>query len=188
MQGVFLLPSGIPDGRPGRDLAAGAGGGGRGDQRLGARRHERLAGGQQGQQLIETAGPGAHDQRLGGVDGAAATHGDHRLAIFRFAPEALVGLAQLGDIRVGLDILHHMHQALTQQHLQAVQQAEGAGFGKDHQGDLLVFGERRELAQAATAEAGIDRVVETGGHDGSFVLVVGRWAHSQRPSTTAQID
>ncbi|MNF08000.1 hypothetical protein D3C80_2083030 [compost metagenome] len=81
-----------------------------------------------------------------------------------------------------------MHQALTQQQLQAVQQAQGAGFGKDHQGDVLIGGEGRKLTEAAAAETRIDRIMETGSHDGSFVVVVGRWVHGQPCPTTAQID
>ena len=53
VQGIFLLLRGIPQSRPRGHFASGAGGGGRGDQGLAARRGERFATGQQFQQFFQ---------------------------------------------------------------------------------------------------------------------------------------
>ncbi|MCY1185055.1 hypothetical protein D9M73_258030 [compost metagenome] len=67
-----------------------------------------------------------------------------------------------------MHILDQVHQAFAEQVLDAVDHAQPTGLGKGHQGDLLVFGQRDQLLQAAAAEACIDRVMETNSHVDSW--------------------
>ncbi|MNO97075.1 hypothetical protein D3C76_887700 [compost metagenome] len=95
------------------------------------------------------------------------------MAIAGFLPEAFIGRAQLRDIGIGLDIFDHVDQTFTQQRLEAIHQPQVTGFGKGHDGNVLVFGDGGQVLQAAPAETGIHWVVKSGGHGGSLVFVVG---------------
>ncbi|MNO83868.1 hypothetical protein D3C76_751940 [compost metagenome] len=76
------------------------------------------------------------------------------------------------DIGVGLDIFNHVDQAFAQQRLKAIHQPQATGFGKGHDGNVLVFGDGGKLLQAAPAETGIHWIVKSGGHGGSLFLLL----------------
>ncbi|MNN78198.1 hypothetical protein D3C81_1947290 [compost metagenome] len=90
-------------------------------------------------------------------------------------------------VRVGLNILDHMAQTLTEQRLNLIDQAQAAGFRERHQGDALTFGKGAEAVEAATAEAGGHRVMEVGRHGGSLCCCFA-WGHTHGHYRIAQID
>jgi hypothetical protein len=116
-------------------------------------------------------GFGADDQRFGGVDGAAATHGEYHVTFAGVLPEMLVSAAQMADVGVGLDVFDNVDQTFAEQALQTVHQAQPSGFREGYEGDALLLGDGGEVLQAAPAEAGIDGVLKTGSHGGSFLLL-----------------
>ncbi|MNO86219.1 hypothetical protein D3C76_776130 [compost metagenome] len=176
MQRVFFLSFGIPDCRPWGDLTAGACRGGNRNQRFAVGWNKGPARCQQGDQFIEATRLRPHDQCLGGIDGAASANGDDCLTIARFLPEALIGATQLSDIGIGLDIFDDVYQPLAEQILNAIDQSQPTRFGKDHQGNFLVFGDRGKFYKAVVAQTSVNRIMESGDHGGPLLVVVRRGA------------
>eukprot|EP01136_Pigoraptor_vietnamica_P026131 Opistho-1_new@80849 len=174
VQRILLLPLTVPDRGPGRDLAAGAGGGGHGDQGLDHMRVECSPGGQQVDQFLETAAGRADHQRLGGVDRAAATDGHDHLHVRVVAPEVFISLGQFGHVRVGQHAVDHAGQLRAEHTLEPRQQTELPGLRKGDQGGLAApqqFRQRQQGPLPVHALHGVEVVcghgvpLGRGGHD-----------------------